>query len=157
VSGKTPDEKELQSTLDDLPSVQTDPMMRPLVTSPILEPVDTSPVLKPVATVTLDEDPAPSTTQLLEPVQDAVTDLKLRRPAVKTVPLGDSAPTQPRKRREPDAFESAPTLRPAREPESGRGAPAWQKSAVWTPWLIALTVTFVVMVLLGIFLMLRSW
>lgn len=145
MSGRTPGDKNgpsVEATLDDLPSV------------------DTNPMLKPVATITLDEDPlpAPSATQLLEPVAEVPTDLKIRAPAAQVI--GDSAVVVPRRRAplKPDAFESAPSLAPARRDEVvPRGAPApWQKASVWTPGLVALTVAFIAMVLVVIVVLVRG-
>jgi hypothetical protein len=152
VSGRTPgDDEPVQATLDDLPSVQT-----------------TNPILKPVgATITLDEEPlpAPSATQLLDPVEEVPTDPKVRvvaAPAQAPVQrIGESvdAPAQLKKRKplKADAFESAPSLQPARRDEVLlRGAPpSWQKSTVWTPGLIILAAVFVAMLIVGFAILLH--
>ena len=134
--------KKEPSTLDDLNSV---------VTSPILKPV--------AATATLDEEPPPSETQLLNPVDEGPTDL--RRPAVKLLGVSaDAAVTQPRRRApiKSDGFESSSSLAPAPNGEmTPRGPPpAWQKAAVWTPGLIALTLAGVMMLLVVLFVLLRA-
>lgn len=132
-----------------------------------LRPVDTSPVLRPVsATITLDEEPAaaPSATQLLDPIDDAPTDPKVRIPTALAVPLvlGESRDATPRKRVsiKSDAFESSPALGAAAQKNgvSARGPPpAWQKTGVWTPGLIVLTITGGSMLLVAIFIVLQRW
>lgn len=140
----------VEATLDDLPAVDT-----------------TNPVLKPVATLTLDEDPLPepSATQLLTPIDDVPTNPKQRaRPTSAHAPVldvqADAVATQPRRRAalRSDAFESAPNLMPASRKDDGlRGPPAaWQKTSVWTPGLIVLTVVGVAMLLVAIVVLLRS-
>ena len=142
VSGRTPgDEKNgaVEATLDDLPTV------------------DTSPSLKPVgATLTLDEEPLPvSATQLLEPVPD------LPVPAAPGQVIGVSAAITTRRKGplKADAFESAPSLAPTRKEEGPvlRGAPApWEKARVWTLGLIVLTVVGVAMLILGLYVLLQG-
>ncbi len=136
--------KDVEATLDDLPSV---------VTSPILKAVSPN--------ITLDEEPvaAPGATQLLTPVDEGPTDL--RRPAVQLIGVSaDAAPTQPRRRvpLKSDGFESSSALSPARKEEvAPRGPPpAWQKATVWTPGLIALTIVGVLMLLVVLFVLLRA-
>jgi hypothetical protein len=134
----------VEATLDDLPSV------------------DTAPILKPVAaTITLDEEPAvaPSATQLLDPVEEVQTDPRVRVPPGQLI--GESAAaTQPRRRAplKADAFESFPSLgAPKKEETSPRGAPApWKKAQVWTPELIVLTVIGALIVLAIVIFFLRS-
>lgn len=134
----------------------TNPILAPVDTNPALDAV-TDPKLKPLRTLTLDEDPppAPSSTLLLDPVQEVPTAPKLRAQQ----DLGVSAAvTVPKKRKAPlenDAFESAPSLVPARNDALSRGSP-WKKTAVWTPGLIALTAALVFMVLVTIVVFLRS-
>lgn len=152
MSGKPPgDEKPpvVDTTLDDL------------------RPVDTNPILKKVgATITLDEEPAaaPSTTQLLDPIEDVPTDPKVRIPTSVATPqvLGESRDTTPRKRVsiKSDAFESSPALgvTSRRDEVVPRGPPpAWEKSALWTPGLIVLAITGVLMLLVAMFVLLQRW
>lgn len=151
MSDKPGEKKEplVETTLDDLRSVDTNPILKPV----------------PTATITLDEEPvaAPSATQLLDPVEDAPTDPRVRVPTSLAVPLvlGESRDTTPRKRVsiKSDAFESSPALGEARREASvARGPPpAWEKSAVWTPGLIVLVVTFVFMLLVALFVLLTAW
>lgn len=125
-----------------------------------LHSVDTNPILKAVsATLTLDEEPVslPSATQLLTPIDEAPTDL--RRPAVKS--LGVSAAVTQRRRKSPmksDGFESSPSLAPAaKDAAAPRGPPpAWRKTAVWTPGLLALSFAGVMMLLVVLFVLLRA-
>lgn len=151
VSGKTPGDKKepvVEATLDDL------------------RPVDTNPVLKPIsaATITLDEEPAPapSATQLLDPVEDAPTDPRRRIPTAVATPqlLGESRDTTPRKRVsiKSDAFESSPALggAPQRHEVVPRGPPpAWQRAEVWTPGLIVLGILGVLLLLVALFVLLQ--
>ena len=136
--------KEVEATLDDLPSVATNPIMKAVG-----------------ATITLDEEPipVPGETQLLTAVDEGPTDL--RRPAVQLIGVSaDAAATQPRRRAplKSDAFESSPALAPTSRDESApRGPPAaWEKAAVWTPGLIALTAVGVLMLLVVLFVLLRG-
>ncbi|MDP2274594.1 MAG: hypothetical protein Q8N23_18710 [Archangium sp.] len=129
----------VEATLDDLPTV------------------DTRPILKPVgATITLDEEPLPvSATQLLEPVAEH------QAPAAPGQVIGVSEAMTTRRKGplKADAFESAPSLPPARKEEGPvrRGAPApWEKARVWTPGLIVLTVVGVGMLLLGLYVLLQG-
>lgn len=131
-----------------------------------LRPVDTNPVLRPVpaATITLDEEPAaaPSATQLLEPIDDAPTDPKVRVPTSVGTPvvLGESRDTTPRKRAslKSDAFESSPALAPRRDEVARRGPPPpWEKTTVWTPGLIALALAGVFALLVALFVLLTRW
>lgn len=149
-----------RKTEDDLPSVDTtNPILKPVDTNPAIDAVDTDPKLKPLSTITLDEDPppAPSSTLLLDPVQEAATNLKLRA----AQDLGvSSAVTVPKKRKAPlkaDAFESAPSLVPAKREDLPRGSPSpWKKAEVWTPGLMLLTAALIFMVLVTIVVLLRS-
>ncbi len=129
-----------------------------------LRAVDTNPVLKPVpqATITLDEEPvaAPGVTQLLDPVEDAPTDPKVRVPTSLATPLvlGESRDTTPRKRAsiKSDAFESSPSLGlPRREGLEPARAPASPQSR-WTPGLIVLTIILVFILLVGLFVLMTS-
>ena len=141
----------MQATQDDLGSVDT-----------------TNPLLKPVATITLDEEPPPepSATQLLNPIDDVPTDPKQKaqpRPTKAQAPVldvsVDGAATLKKKRAplKADAFESFGALPPLGEKDGPRGAPApWEKPAVWTPALVALTVVGVLMLLLAVVLLLRG-
>lgn len=138
----------VEATLDDLPSVETNPILKPVS-----------------ATITLDEEPppAPSATQLLDPVEEAQTDRRIRVPPgpLPGQVIGESAAaTQPRRRPplKADAFESFPSLgAPKREETAPRGAPApWQKAQVWTPGLVALTVVGALMVLAIVIVLLRG-
>lgn len=149
MSGRTPGDGKngaVEATLDDLPTV------------------DTSPLLKPVgATLTLDEEPlpAPSATQLLEPVQEVPTDPKIHLPAAPGQVIGVSEAMTTRRKGplKADAFESAPSLAPARREEAPvrRGAPApWEKAQVWTPGLIVLTLVGVAMSMLGLYVLLQG-
>ncbi|MDP1821665.1 MAG: hypothetical protein Q8L48_00400 [Archangium sp.] len=156
MSGEKKPPGAVEATLDDLPSVDT-----------------TNRILKPVATITLDEEPLPepSATQLLDPItsrpsiDEVPTDPKQRaRPTTAHAPVldvqADAVATQPRRRvsLKSDAFESAAALTPASRKDDGhRGPPsAWQKTSVWTPGLIVLTVVGVAMLLLALVVLLRS-
>lgn len=155
------------ATEDDLPAVDTtNPILSPVETNPALQSVDSDPKLKPLRTITLDEDPppAPGATQLLDPVQDVSTDPKVRAAPPPAQDIGESAvATQARKRKaqlKPDAFESMPSLAPAKNeeaPQVPRGSPSpWKKTEVWTPGLIALAAALVFMVLVTIVMLLRA-
>ncbi len=159
------DKKPEGATEDNLPSVDTtNPILSPVETNPALQSVDSDPKLRPLRTITLDEDPppAPGATQLLDPVQDVSTDSKVRAQTAPAQDIGESVvASQARKRKaqlKPDAFESAPSLLPAKEePLEPRGGPSpWKKTEVWTPGLIALTVALIFMVLVTIVMLLRS-
>ena len=151
MSGRTPgDKKDPQPTLDDLSGVDT-----------------TNPLLKPVATITLDEEPEPaiepSATQLLNPIDDAPTDpkQKARPAAVKVLDVSADGPmTQPMRRRaalKSDAFESLSPLAAVKRDDASRGPPApWKKTSVWTPGLVVLTLIGVLMLMLALFVLLRS-
>lgn len=147
LSGRTPGDggkASVEATLDDLPTVAT--------TSPLLRPVG--------ATITLDEEPlpAPSATQLLEPVAEVPTDLKLQVPG-QVIGVSETVTTRRKGPLKADAFESAPSLAPARKEEAPvlRGAPApWERARVWTPGLIVLTLVGVAMALVGLYVLLQG-
>ncbi len=153
VSGKPPrdpQEPVVETTIDDLRAVDTNPLLKPV----------------PAATLTLDEEPVavPSATQLLHPIEDVPTDPKVRIPTSLQTPmvLGESRDAAPRKRAsiKSDAFESSPALggAPLKPDVVPRGAPpAWEKTAVWTPGLIVLTITGVAMLLVALFVLLQRW
>lgn len=146
MSGSDEKKDSVDSTLDDLRSVDTDPL---------LERVG--------PTMTLDEVPerSPGDTQLLSPVEDDVpTDPRVRIPAA-ALSLGESgeAPSTLPRRRAPlksDAFESAPQLLPARSVEPRGPPPAWEKSSAWTPMVVVLAAIGVALVLVSLFVILRS-
>ena len=149
MSGRTPGDGKngaVEATLDDLPTV------------------DTRPILKPVgATITLDEEPLPppSATQLLDPVEELPKDPKIQVPAAAGQVIGVSEALTTRRKGplKADAFESAPSLPPTRKEEGPvlRGAPApWEKARVWTPGLIVLTAVGVGMLILGLYVLLQG-
>lgn len=136
----------VDSTLDDLRSVDTDPLLK-----------------RVGPTMTLDEVPerAPGDTQLLSPVEDdSPTDPRVRIPVV-AVSLGESreAPATLPRRRAPlksDAFESSPQLVAARAVEPRGPPPAWEKASAWTPMVVVLAAIGAALVLVALFVILRS-
>ena len=142
VSGRTPGDGKngaVEATLDDLPTVDTSPSLRPVG-----------------ATITLDEEPLPvSATQLLDPVPEHSVPAAHRQ----VIGVSEAITTRRKGPLKADAFESAPSLAPARKEEGPalRGAPApWEKARVWTPGLIVLTVVGVGMLILGLYVLLQG-
>ena len=155
VSGRKPGEPKdpaaVEATLDDLAPVDSDPSL-PRV----------------AATITLDEEdkPEPSTTQILDPVQEDVVTGKVRVPAprptgVHKLDVSADAPSVQARRRaalKSDAFESFPSLGQARNDEAApRGAPPpWKKASAWTPGVVVMAVMFVALLLVALVILLRG-
>lgn len=147
VSGKKPGQQEdpaaVEATLEDLAPVESHPAL---------------------PAVTLDEEPKsePSATQLLDPVEDvAPAPPRPPRPTtLHTLDVSADAPSAQARRRaalKSDAFESFPTLGPARDGEvrpdvSAPGGDTFE----WTPGRVALVVMGVALALVALLLVLRG-